>query len=49
MASVDGAYVGPLELDEVGTRSSQQVRRGQEVLPEKQLARRKSVDARSAA
>ena len=43
MASIDGRYVGPIELDEVGT-VVQQVRDGQEVLPEKQLARRKSVD-----
>jgi NADH:ubiquinone oxidoreductase subunit E len=43
MASIDGQYVGPIELDEVGT-VVQQVREGQEPLPEKQLARRKSVD-----
>ena len=43
MASIDGRYVGPIELGEVGT-VVQQVRDGQEVLPEKQLARRKSVD-----
>jgi NADH:ubiquinone oxidoreductase subunit E len=43
MASVDGQYVGPIALDEVDT-VVQQVREGQEPLPEKQLARRKSVD-----
>ena len=43
MASIDGQYVGPIELDEVDT-VVQQVREGQEPLPEKQLARRKSVD-----
>lgn len=43
MASVDGAYLGPIGLDEVET-VVQQVRDGQEPLPEKQLARRKSVD-----
>jgi NADH-quinone oxidoreductase subunit E len=43
MASIDGQYVGPIALDEVDT-VVQQVREGQEPLPEKQLARRKSVD-----
>ena len=43
MASIDGQYVGPIELDEVDT-VVQQVREGQEPLPAKQLARRKSVD-----
>ena len=43
MVSVDGAYVGPIEIDEVPT-AVEQIRNGQEVLPEKQLIRRKSVD-----
>jgi NADH-quinone oxidoreductase subunit E len=43
MASIDGSYVGPIELDEVEA-VLQQVRDGQEPLPEKQLARRPSVD-----
>src|ERR1700750_2432852 len=42
MASSDGAYVGPIEIDEVPT-AVEQIRNGQEVLPEKQLIRRKSV------
>jgi NADH-quinone oxidoreductase subunit E len=43
MVSIDGAYVGPVEIDEVPT-VVQQIRDGVEVLPEKQLVRRKSVD-----
>ena len=43
MASIDGAYVGPIEIGEVPT-VVEQIRAGQEVLPEKQLIRRKSVD-----
>ena len=43
MASIDGAYVGPIEIGEVAT-VVEQIRAGQEVLPEKQLIRRKSVD-----
>ena len=43
MASIDGAYVGPIEIGEVATVVAQ-IRAGQEVLPEKQLIRRKSVD-----
>jgi NADH-quinone oxidoreductase subunit E len=43
MASIDGQYVGPIALDEVET-VVEQVRAGREPLPEKQLARRKSVD-----
>ena len=43
MASVDGIYVGPIDLDEV-PRLVEQIRARQEVLPEKQLIRRKSVD-----
>jgi NADH:ubiquinone oxidoreductase subunit E len=43
MVSIDGAYVGPVAIDEVPT-AVEQIRAGQEVLPEKQLIRRKSVD-----
>ena len=43
MASIDGNYVGPIEIDEVPT-IVQQIRAGEEVLPEKQLKRRRSVD-----
>ena len=43
MASVNGAYVGPVELDEVPDLV-QQIRDGAEPLPEKRLVRRKSVD-----
>jgi NADH:ubiquinone oxidoreductase subunit E len=43
MASIDGAYVGPIEIGEVPT-VVEQIRAGQEVLPAKQLIRRKSVD-----
>jgi NADH-quinone oxidoreductase subunit E len=43
MASVDGTYVGPVELDEVPTMV-EQIRKGEDVLPDKQLARRACVD-----
>jgi NADH:ubiquinone oxidoreductase subunit E len=43
MASINGQYVGPIEIDEVPT-VVQQVRDGVEPLPDKQLARRPSVD-----
>ena len=43
MASIDGNYVGPIEIGEVPT-VVRQIRDGEEVLPEKQLSRRKSVD-----
>ena len=43
MVSIDGNYVGPVEVDEVPT-VVQQIRAGEEVLPPKQLSRRKSVD-----
>jgi NADH:ubiquinone oxidoreductase subunit E len=43
MASVNGQFVGPIELDEVPTLVDQ-LRAGEEPLPAKQLARRKSVD-----
>jgi len=46
MASVDDVYVGPIELDEVATLV-EQVRAGAEVLPEKQIIRRKSVDPKA--
>ena len=47
MASIDGRYVGPIEIDEVPT-AVEQIRNGQEVLPDKQLSRRKSVDPKAA-
>jgi NADH:ubiquinone oxidoreductase subunit E len=47
MASIDGAYVGPIGIDEVPT-VVEQLRNGQEPLPEKQLSRRKSVDPKAA-
>jgi NADH:ubiquinone oxidoreductase subunit E len=43
MASIDGVYVGPIELDEV-PELLRQVRAGEPPLPEKQLARRLSTD-----
>lgn len=43
MASVNGQYVGPIELDEVPDLV-RQIRDGEEPLPAKQLARRASVD-----
>jgi NADH-quinone oxidoreductase subunit E len=43
MASVDGVYVGPIELDEV-PELIEQIRGGKPVLPAKQLLKRKSVD-----
>lgn len=46
MASVDGIYVGPIELDEAATLA-QQIRDGAEVLPDKQLIRRLSADPNS--
>ena len=46
MASIDGQYVGPIALDEVPT-VVEQLRTGQEPLPEKQLSRRKSVDPKA--
>ena len=47
MASIDGQYVGPITLEEVPT-IVQQIRSGEEPLPEKQLSRRKSVDPKAA-
>jgi NADH:ubiquinone oxidoreductase subunit E len=46
MASINGQYVGPITIDEVPT-VVEQVRNGQEPLPEKQLSRRKSVDPKA--
>ncbi len=43
MASVDGAYVGPLALDDV-PQLLEDIRAGREVLPEKQLSRRPCAD-----
>jgi len=43
MASVDGVYVGPIELDEV-PELAQQIRDGAPPLPEKQILRRRSTD-----
>jgi NADH:ubiquinone oxidoreductase subunit E len=48
MASVDGVYVGPLELADA-ERLVADVRTGGEVLPDKQLLRRKCADPRAAA
>jgi NADH-quinone oxidoreductase subunit E len=48
MASVNGAYVGPLALDDAATIVAQ-LRAGEEVLPDKQLLRRKVADPRAAA
>ncbi len=43
MASVNDEYVGPVELEDVPTMIDQ-IRAGAEVLPAKQILRRKSVD-----
>jgi NADH-quinone oxidoreductase subunit E len=43
MASINGEYVGPLELDDAG-RIIEDLRAGRPVLPEKQLRYRGSVD-----
>ncbi len=43
MASVDGAYVGPLALADV-PQLLEDIRAGREVLPEKQLSRRACAD-----
>jgi NADH:ubiquinone oxidoreductase subunit E len=47
MASVNGAYVGPLELSDAETIVAQ-LRSGEEVLPDKQLLRRPVADPRAA-
>ena len=47
MASVDDVYVGPLTLEDVPTMV-EQIRAGGEVLPEKQIIRRLSVDPNAA-
>ena len=46
MASVDGVYVGPVDLDEVPDLV-EQIRAGAPPLPAKQLRRRKSADPRA--
>jgi NADH-quinone oxidoreductase subunit E len=46
MASVDGVYVGPLELGDV-ERLLSDAREGRPVLPERQLARRAVADPRA--
>jgi NADH-quinone oxidoreductase subunit E len=43
MASIDGVYVGPIDLDEV-PELVEQIRAGEPPLPAKQLRARKSVD-----
>ena len=47
MASIDGGYVGPIAVDEVPA-VVESVRRGEEPLPDRQLARRKTLDPPSA-
>jgi NADH:ubiquinone oxidoreductase subunit E len=47
MASVNGGYVGPLEVSDAETIVAQ-LRAGEEVLPDKQLLRRKVADPRAA-
>jgi NADH-quinone oxidoreductase subunit E len=46
MASIDGQYVGPIAPEEV-PEVIEAVRRGEEPLPDRQLARRKSTDPRA--
>lgn len=43
MASIDGVYVGPIALDEVPTLV-EQIRKGEDPLPGKQLNKRRSAD-----
>jgi NADH-quinone oxidoreductase subunit E len=43
MASIDGVYVGPIELEEVPLLA-QQIRAGEAPLPDKQILRRASTD-----
>jgi NADH-quinone oxidoreductase subunit E len=43
MASIDGDYVGPIRIDEVPAVVAA-IRAGEEVLPDRQLKNRKSVD-----
>ena len=47
MASIDGDYVGPIGVDEVPA-VVEAIRKGEEVLPDRQLKRRKSVDPNAA-
>jgi NADH-quinone oxidoreductase subunit E len=46
MASVDGAYVGPLSVEDI-PRLLEDLRAGREVLPEKQLAKRACANPRA--
>ncbi len=46
MASIDGVYVGPLTTDDV-PQLLKGIRAGQDVLPEKQLARRPCADPKA--
>ena len=46
MASVNDVFVGPVELDEVPDLVAQ-IRADEEVLPAKQILRRKSVDPKA--
>jgi NADH-quinone oxidoreductase subunit E len=46
MASIDGVYVGPLTTDDV-PQLLKDIRAGQDVLPEKQLARRPCADPKA--
>ena len=43
MASIDGVYVGPIELEEVPLLA-EQIRKGEAPLPDKQILRRASTD-----
>ncbi len=43
MASIDGIYVGPIELEEVAVLA-EQIRNGEAPLPDKQILRRASTD-----
>jgi NADH-quinone oxidoreductase subunit E len=47
MASINGQYVGPIRPEEVPA-VLESVRRGEEPLPDRQMARRKSVDPNAA-
>ncbi len=47
MASIDGDYVGPIRIDEVPAVVAA-IRAGEEVLPDRQLKNRKSVDPNAA-
>ncbi len=47
MASIDGDYVGPIAVEEVPA-VVEAIRRGEEVLPDRQLKNRRSVDPNAA-